>query len=106
MSAVRVDRRGGRIEVLEERGEARGDWARFRERVRVRRLSRCTVEAYGYDLALVHRWLSSARLQLAALSTEEVHRFLAWERGRASHPKSLNRRLHTLRLFYRFVLGT
>jgi integrase/recombinase XerC len=91
--------------VLDETGTAREDCARFLERLAVRGLSPCTVEAYAYDLALVHRWLKSARLQLAALSTEEVHRFLAWERGRASHPKSINRRLHTLRLFYRFVLG-
>ncbi len=105
MSSVRIDRRSGRIEVLDERGKARGDCAGFLERLSVRGLSPCTVEAYAYDLALVHRWLRAARLQLAALSTEEVHRFLAWERGRASHPKSINRRLHTLRLFYRFVFG-
>ncbi len=39
------------------------------------------------------------------MTTEELHRFLAWERGRSSQPKSINRRLHTLRLFYRFVNG-
>ena len=54
---------------------------------------------------LIQRWLSAASLTLAKMTTEELHRFLAWERGRSSQPKSINRRLHTLRLFYRFVNG-
>jgi site-specific recombinase XerD len=64
-----------------------------------------TVEAYAYDLALIHRWLEVEELQLAQVGAAELHRFLAWERARASQPKSINRRLHTLRLYFRFAVG-
>jgi site-specific recombinase XerD len=78
----------------------------FLERLVLRGLSRFTAEAYAYDLALVHRWLAAAGLTLEQLTTDHVHQFLAWERGRNSHPKSINRRLHTLRLFYAAIMGT
>jgi len=79
------------------------DWpacSGFLERLRVRGLSVHTLEAYCFDLALVHRWLEASALRLEDLTAQHVHTFLAWERGRESHPRSINRRLHTLRLFY------
>ncbi|HZH03408.1 MAG TPA: tyrosine-type recombinase/integrase [Myxococcaceae bacterium] len=77
--------------------------AKFLERLTVRGLSPRTVEAYAYDLALVHRWLLVANLQIEQLNVDHVYQFLAWERGRESQPKSINRRLHTLRRYYGFV---
>jgi site-specific recombinase XerD len=91
--------------IVDDRGVINEHCARFLERVAIRGLSHCTVEAYAYDLALIHRWLFASGQKLAGLSALDVHRFLAWERGRASHPKSINRRLDTLRNFYRFVVG-
>jgi site-specific recombinase XerD len=79
--------------------------SRFLERMAVRGLSVHTTEAYAYDLAILHRWLEAEELTLTDLTVDDVHRFLASERGRESHPKSINRRLHTLRLYYRFVVG-
>jgi site-specific recombinase XerD len=102
---ARVAHQRGRVVVVDDLGVVEEDSARFLDRVAIRGLSDCTVEAYAYDLALVHRWLFASGQKLAELGAEDVHRFLAWERGRASHPKSINRRLHTLRLFYRFVVG-
>lgn len=102
---VQVARQSGRIVVVDDQGAINEHCARFLEQVEIRGLSACTVEAYAYDLALVHRWLAASGQKLAELGASDVHRFLAWERGRASHPKSINRRLHTLRLFYRFVVG-
>lgn len=101
----RVARQSGRVIVVDDLGVIHEHCARFLEGVAIRGLSHCTVEAYAYDLALVHRWLFASGQKLTELGAEDVHRFLAWERGRASHPKSINRRLHTLRLFYRFVVG-
>jgi site-specific recombinase XerD len=75
----------------------------FLDRLLLRGLSLHTVEAYAYDLVLMNRWLDSSRLQLAEMNTDRVHEFLAWERGRNSRPKSINRRLHTLRLFFHHV---
>jgi len=81
------------------------DCARFLERLSVRGLSFATVEAYAYDLALVHRWLAETGRELAQVSSDDLHQFIAWERGRLSRPKSINRRLHTWRLYFRFVFG-
>jgi len=105
VSAIRVVRQSGRVAVVDDQGAINEHCARFLEGVKIRGLSRCTVEAYAHDLALVHRWLFASGQKLAELGAEDIRRFLAWERGRASHPRSINRRLHTLRLFYRFVEG-
>ncbi len=105
MKGACVAEHRGQVAVVDERGVSDADCGRFLERLLVRGLSRHTVEAYAYDLALVHRWLESEGIGLAEVESEKLHRFLAWERGRNSHPKSINRRLHTLRLFYRFVEG-
>src|SRR5262249_58622334 len=96
MSLVRIDQHEGRIEVVDEVGRVDANCERFLERLRIRGLSAFTVESYAYDLALIHRWMASSQLTLPRLSADDVHRFLAWERVRQSHPKSINRRLHTL----------
>src|SRR5262245_51905847 len=101
----RVEKRDGRIVVVDPTGQANEDCSRFLGKLGVRGLSTCTTEAYAYDLALVHRWVAVSELELRQLDAEQLYRFLAWEQGRASHPKSINRRLHTLRLYYRFVTG-
>lgn len=105
MSSVRVARRGGRVVVVDDRGVINEHCARFLDRLDIRGLSRFTIEAYAYDLTLVHRWLAAAGLTLDHLTMDHVHQFLAWERGRDSHPKSMNRRLHTLRLYYTACMG-
>lgn len=102
---ARVQRAAGGLAVIDGDGEEITDCRRFLERLRVRGLSSFTIEAYAFDLALIHRWLATNGLQLQALTSEELHRFLAWERGRESRPRSINRRLHTLRLYFRFVVG-
>lgn len=102
---ARVHRAAGNLAVIDAAGAEIVDCRRFLERLRLRGLSSFTVEAYAFDLALIHRWLAANGLQLQALTSEELHGFLAWERGRESRPKSINRRLHTLRLYFRFVVG-
>jgi integrase/recombinase XerC len=105
VSSIRVSRQAGQLSVVDESGTVINGCARFLERMRVRGLSPCTVEACAYDIALVLRWLHEAKLTLEGLTADDVHRFLAWERARASHPKSINRRIHTLRQYYRSVVG-
>jgi hypothetical protein len=83
------------------------DWpacSGFLERLRVRGLSVHTLEAYAFDLALVHRWLEASALRLEDLTAQHVHTFLAWERGpgeppsqhqsSAAHPAALLRGDH------------
>ena len=69
----------------------------FLDRILLRSLSLHTVEAYAYDLVLMKRWLEASGLQLAEMNSGHLHEFLAWERGRDSNPKSINRRLHPVR---------
>jgi hypothetical protein len=86
VSAIRVVRQSGRVAVVDDQGAINEHCARFFEGVETRGLSRCTVEAYAHDLALVHRWLFASGQTLAELGAEDVHRFLAWERGREVIP--------------------
>lgn len=105
MSGWHVERAASGIAVVDEAGRANVDVARFLERLAVRGLSPHTVEAYAYDLAIALRWMDEEHVKLNDLRGDDLHKFIAWERGRASQPKSINRRLNTLRLFFRFVAG-
>jgi integrase/recombinase XerC len=104
-AGIRIERRPAGPEVIDELGSPMPDCSRFLERLGARGLSPHTVTAYAYDLALVHRWMREAAVTLGDMNDDLVHRFIAWERGREAQPKSINRRLNTLRLFYRFVHG-
>jgi site-specific recombinase XerD len=98
-----VDKKGGHVVVVGPDGTEDAACGTFLDRLLLRGLSLHTVEAYAYDLVLMKRWLEASRLQLAEMNSGHLHEFLAWERGRDSSPKSINRRLHTLRLFFRHV---
>lgn len=103
MSDWTLARREGRVLVLRPDSTVDVHARTFLERLEVRGLSRNTLEAYAFDLVIVRRWLAFVGVELEHLATTKVHEFLAWERGRESKPKSINRRLLTLRLFYRHV---
>lgn len=103
MSGWWVERKEGSVVVVGPDGTEDAACGTFLDRLLLRGLSLHTVEAYAYDLVLMKRWLEASRLQLADMNSGHLHEFLAWERGRDSSPKSINRRLHTLRLFFRHV---
>ena len=77
----------------------------FLRAVRVRALSRHTVRAYGYDLVLLYRWLGATKRVLEELTATDLLDFVAAQRERGSEPRSINRRLSTARLLYRFCVG-
>ena len=103
MSGWRVAKGRDHVAVVSPDGMENARCSEFLDRLLVRGLSLHTVEAYAYDLVLLHRWLDAVRLPLAEMNSDHLHEFLAWERGRNSRPKSINRRLHTLRLFFQHV---
>ncbi|MDP1915741.1 MAG: tyrosine-type recombinase/integrase [Myxococcales bacterium] len=103
MSGWYVDKKDGQVAVVGPDGSHDAACGTFLDRLLLRGLSLHTVEAYAYDLVLVKRWLAAARVQLSEMNSGHIHEFLAWERGRDSKPKSINRRLHTLRLFFHHV---
>ena len=106
MSGWWVEKKDGSVVVVGSDGTEDAACGTFLDRLLLRGLSLHTVEAYAYDLVLMKRWLDASRLQLADMNSGHLHEFLAWERGRDSSPKSINRRLHTLRLFFRHVNET
>lgn len=105
MTIARADINSGRARVLDEVGRPIADCERFLERARVRGLSSHTVNAYAYDLAIIHRWLNEIGRGVDDLQRDDIFKFISSESQREAGPKSINRRLHTLRRYYRFVVG-
>ena len=78
---------------------------RFLTAVAVRGLSRATVRAYGFDLVVLYRWLDDSGYSLRALSGEKLLKYVGAQRLSGAQPRSINRRLTTARLLYRFCVG-
>jgi site-specific recombinase XerD len=102
--SLRVDRRGYyRLVDPEERPIVQAN--RFLAAMVTRGLSRATVRAYGFDLVALYRWLVRNRQSLAALSKDRVLRYINAQRLAGAQPTTINRRLTTVRLIYRFCTG-
>lgn len=67
-----------------------------------RGLSCFTLRAYAYDLVLFFRWLYATNRKLLDLTSADLLAFVASQREGKSAPRSINRRLSTVRLLYRF----
>lgn len=77
----------------------------FLEALSVRGLSPATVRAYAFDLVLLYRWLDASQLELEELTSTELLQFVEHQQRRDAKPSSINRRLVTCELLYRFVTG-
>ena len=75
---------------------------RFLAALTTRGLSVQTVRAYGYDLVALYRWLADTQRTVAALTPADVTDYIAAQRRVGAAPSSINRRLVTCRLLYRF----
>jgi site-specific recombinase XerD len=104
-SASLQRRRGGQWRVVDAHGRPIRDANRFLANVAVRGLSPTTVRAYGFDLVVLYRWLAARGLSLRALSEDKLLEFVAAQQRAGAQPRSINRRLTTVRQFYRFCLG-
>jgi len=103
---VRVERlpRGG-YELRADAVESVRDANRFLETLRVRGLSLQTNRAYAFDLVFLFRWLSTICQTIRGLNASNLVEFIAYQRLQNAAPRSINRRLNTCTLFYRFVTG-
>jgi len=101
---LRVDPRGP-YRLVNARGRPIAQANRFLAAVAVRGLSRETLRAYGYDLVVLYRWLVQSRYSLASLSGTKLLQFAGAQRLAGVQPTTINRRLTTARLLYRFITG-
>lgn len=67
-----------------------------------RGLSRFTLRAYAFDLVRFYRWLYATDRKLLELTSADLLAFIASQREERAAPRSINRRLSTVRLLYRF----
>lgn len=74
----------------------------FLSALQTRGLSLRTIRAYAYDLLLLYRWLHATNRALRDLEPPDLLDFIAMQRAAKAKPKSINRRLTTARLLYRF----
>lgn len=71
----------------------------------LRGLSAKTVRAYAMGLVVLLRWLDLHRLGSTELTEALLLEFVAAQRDANAKPRSINRRLTTARLFFRFATG-
>lgn len=102
--ALRVVSSAGRFTLVgDERSLLEAN--RFLDAVRVRGLSPRTARAYAFDLLHLFRWLSATKRQLQDLVSADLIDFIAEQQRSGSAPRSINRRLTTLRLLFQFCTG-
>ena len=101
---LRVDRRG-QYQLVDARRRPLAPANRFLSAVAARGLSRATVRAYGFDLVVLYRWLAQRRYSLGSLSGRTLLQFIDAQRRDGMQPTTINRRLTTARLLYRFCTG-
>lgn len=77
----------------------------FLETLGVRGLSPATQRAYAFDLVVLYRWLDHTGLVIERLSPDSMLRFIEHQQRAGAQAKSINRRLTTCELLYRFVTG-
>jgi site-specific recombinase XerD len=104
MTAVRVLSRAGAVDVLI--GDTVDvDAKRFLDAVRTRGLSSLTTRAYAFDLVRFYRWLLPRKQRLDELAASDLVDFIADQQRDGAAPRSINRRLSTVCLFFRFKTG-
>ena len=104
MSDVRVVRTGARFGVMID-GELAPDVGRFLDAVRARGLSSQTERAYAFDLVRFFRWIATKQRRVEELAPADLVDFIAHQQQTGAAPRSINRRLSTVCLFFRFKTG-
>lgn len=77
----------------------------FLESQRIRGLAFYTIRSYGYDLILLFRWLESSKKTFRSLDYTKLMLWVAAQRKAEAAPATINRRLQTCFLFYRFFFN-
>jgi site-specific recombinase XerD len=75
----------------------------FLEAARARGLAPETIRAYAFDLVILFRWMEEFGTCIEDLHELSLLEFIKHQRATGAEPTSINRRLTTSRLFYRFA---
>ena len=102
--ALRVTTKQASHHVLVDSDGSIAEANEFLSALQTRGLSPQTIRAYAYDLLLFYRWMHATGKVLRELAPSDLLDFIAAQRAAKSEPKSINRRLTTVRLLYRFWL--
>ena len=97
-----IDPESGLYRVVDDTGGPLEETNAFLRAVATRGLSQWTVRAYAFDLVALYRFMEVTGRTLAELHQPDLLEFVAHERERGAKPTSINRRLSTCRLLYRF----
>jgi len=95
----------GKYRLVDERGQVNEQVTFYLRSLELRGLSPQSIRANAYDLLAMYRWLQKGEQNLYNLQQTDVLDFIAWQKGRGAQPKSINRRLSTLRSYCRFCTG-
>jgi len=77
----------------------------FLRSLQIRGLSPHTVRAYAFDIAVLYRWLGTRKMGLAQLQAADLLQFVAAQQKACAAPATINRRLSTCQLLYKFCTG-
>lgn len=78
---------------------------RFLEGLEVRNLSKETVRSYGYDLVFLLRWLHKNKIAWKLFDQRTLVKYIKFQKEQHAEPRSINRRLTTCELYYKFCYG-
>lgn len=105
-TSLRPVKRSGQWQLVDAKLRPIRDANRFLAALAIRGLSRATIRAYGYDLVVLYRWLDRVGYSVRDLTGERLLEYIGSQRAAAAQPTSINRRLTTARLLYRFCVGS
>lgn len=103
--SLRPVKRGGLWQLVDAKLRPIRDANRFFAALAIRGLARTTIRAYGYDLVVLYRWLDRVGYTVRDLSGAKLLEYIGSQRTAGAQPTSINRRLTTARLLYRFCVG-
>lgn len=74
----------------------------FLNKISLRGLSPNTGRSYFFDLITVDKWLLASGLELEKITEANLFNFIDWMKTKNFSPATINRRLNTLKVFYKF----
>ncbi len=78
---------------------------RFLQTLWARALSPHTIRTYGYGLVILYRWMEKNNRRLVTLTGKDLMEWVIAQREQGSNAHTINHRLLTCYLLYRFVVG-